>query len=67
MPSDVGARFPFEHGAIVASLVETCKLNSVEPHAYLTDVLTKITYGWPLSRIDDLPPWAYAKSLKAAA
>jgi len=27
--------------------VETCKLNGVEPHAYFTDVLTKIVQGWP--------------------
>lgn len=44
---------------VIASLIETCKLNSVEPHSYLTDVLTKIVQGWPASRIDDLLPWAY--------
>jgi hypothetical protein len=44
---------------VVASLIETCKLNGVEPQAYFTDVLAKITQGWPSSRIDDLLPWAY--------
>ena len=44
---------------VLASLIETCKLNDVEPHAYLTDVLTKIVQGWPASRLDDLLPWAY--------
>lgn len=44
---------------VVASLIETCKLNGVEPLAYLSDVLTKIAQGWPASRIDDLLPWAY--------
>lgn len=39
--SDGGA----EHWAVVASLVETCKLNDVDPLAYLTDVLTRIVNG----------------------
>ena len=39
--SDGGA----EHWAAIASLIETCKLNAVEPHAYLTDVMTRIVAG----------------------
>ena len=53
--SDGGA----EHWAVVASLIETCKLNAVDPHAYLTDVITKIVNGHPNSDIDELLPWAY--------
>jgi len=48
-----------EHWAVVASLIETCKLNSVDPHAYLADVVSKIVSGHPNSRIDELLPWAY--------
>lgn len=44
---------------VVASLIETCKLNGVEPFGYLNDVLSKIVQGWPASRLDDLLPWAY--------
>ncbi|MDX2289108.1 MAG: IS66 family transposase [Hyphomicrobiaceae bacterium] len=47
--------------AIIASLIENCKLNSVNPHAWLADTLTKLVYPWPASRIDDLMPWTYAK------
>jgi hypothetical protein len=46
---------------VVASLIETCKLTGVEPHAYLTDVLTKIACAWSNRRLDELLPWAYAK------
>ena len=53
--SDGGA----EHWAVIASLIETCKLNGVEPLAYLTDVITRIVNGHPNRRIDDLLPWAY--------
>ena len=52
--------------AIVASLIETCKLNAVHPHAWLTDTLTKLVNLWPASRIDELMPWAYAKPTSAA-
>ena len=48
-----------EHWAVIASLIETCKLMGVEPHAYLADVITKIVNGHPNSQIDDLLPWAY--------
>lgn len=47
--------------AIIASLIETAKLNGVNPHAWLADTLTKLVNRWPANRIDDLMPWAYAK------
>jgi transposase len=53
--SDGGA----EHWAVIASLIETCKLLGVEPHGYLTDVITRIVNGHPQARLDDLIPWAY--------
>ena len=62
--SDGGA----EHWAIIASLIETCKLNDVDPLAYLTDVLTRIVNGHPNSDIDKLLPWTYRQpDLKAVA
>jgi transposase len=49
-----------EHWAIAASLIETCKLNGVDPQTYIADVLAKIVNLHPNSQIDDLMPWAYA-------
>ena len=49
-----------EGWAMIASLLETCKLNAVDPLAWLTDVLTKLVNLWPASRIGELMPWAYA-------
>ena len=43
--------------AAIASLVETCKLNGVEPQRYLADTLTRLVQGWPQARIDELMPW----------
>jgi transposase len=58
-----------EHWAIIASLIETCKLTGVDPQTYLADVITRIVNGHPNSRIDELLPWAYvpASVLKAVA
>jgi len=43
--------------ATVSTLIETCKLNDVEPYAYLTDVLTRMVEGHPASKLDELLPW----------
>jgi hypothetical protein len=62
--SDGGAA----HWATIASLIETCKINDVNPLDYLTDVITRIVNGHPNSDIDQLLPWAYRKQeLKAVA
>jgi transposase len=50
-----------EGWAMIASLLETCKLNAVDPLAWTTDVLTKFVNRWPASRIGELMPWAYVK------
>lgn len=53
---DVGA----QNWAVLASLIETAKMNGVNPHAYLTDILTKIAQRHKQSQIKDLLPWNYA-------
>jgi len=56
--SDGGA----ESWAVIASLVESCKLNDVDPYAYLADTLAKIVDGHLAREIDELLPWAYVKA-----
>jgi transposase len=48
-----------EHWAVVASLIETCKLNAIDPEAYLGHTIRRIVQGHPQNRIDELLPWAY--------
>jgi len=43
--------------ATVSSVIETCKLNGVEPYAYLSDVLRRTVDGHPASMLDELLPW----------
>ncbi len=44
--------------AIVASLIETAKLNGIEPFAWLRDSLTLMINEHQLRRLDELLPWA---------
>jgi hypothetical protein len=46
---------------VIASLIETCKMNSVDPHAYLVNTLSAIVTGHKQSQINDLLPWNYIK------
>jgi len=55
--SDAAARF----WAIANSLVQTCKLNNVEPLAYLTDVLQRIVSGrTKVHELHTLLPWNWS-------
>lgn len=42
------------------TLIETAKLNDVDPKAWLADVLARIS-DHPASRIADLLPWNWAR------
>jgi hypothetical protein len=46
----------------IASLIETCKINGIEPFAYLSATLTAIANSYPQSHIDDLLPWNFKPS-----
>ncbi len=48
-----------ENWAVLASLIETCKLHGVNPETYLADVLTKLVANWPNARLGELTPWAW--------
>ena len=43
----------------IGSLIETCKMNGVEPYAWLKSTLEKIAAGHPQSRIHELLPWNF--------
>jgi transposase len=54
-----------ENWAAIASLVETCKLNAVDPQRYFAELLTRLVNGWPQARIDELMPWRCAETRTA--
>lgn len=41
-------------------MLQTAKMNGVDPLAWLQQTLERIAQGWTISRIDQLMPWNYA-------
>lgn len=50
-----------EAAALFYSLVGSCRLNGIDPEAYLTDVIERIG-SHPINRIDELLPWQWQAS-----
>ena len=46
-----------------ASLIGTCKLNGVNPQAYLTDTLSRIVDMHSMSFLNDLMPWNFTPAI----
>lgn len=59
MGSDAGG----ERAAALYSLVESAKLNGLDPEAYLREVLGRIAEH-PINRIDELLPWNLAATIE---
>jgi len=55
----VGSEGGGKSAAIAYTLVETAKLNGIDPQAWLTNVLGRIA-DHKITRIDELLPWRYA-------
>jgi transposase len=60
--SDAGGH----RAAAIYTLIETCKLNDVDPQAWLADVLTRLP-DYPASRITELLPWNWKAARLALA
>ncbi|RYE55679.1 MAG: transposase [Rhizobiaceae bacterium] len=54
----VGSTKGGDASALFYSLVETCRLNGVEPEAWFTDVIERLG-NHPINRIDELLPWRW--------
>jgi len=51
--SDTGG----ERAAAIYTIVQTAKLNDLNPEPYLLNTLTSIAEGHPINRVDELMPW----------
>lgn len=45
--------------ATLATLLHTCRMNSVDPLNWLSQTLTRIAQGWPVADIEALMPWNF--------
>src|ERR1700731_4717148 len=59
--SDLGG----ERAAIIYALIETCKLNNIDPQCYLQYVLERIA-DHPINRVEELLPWNVADKLNSS-
>ena len=59
--SDTGGN----RAAAIYSLIETCKLNTINPEAYLRDILARIP-DHKINRIDELLPWNWQAAQNVA-
>ena len=54
-------------GAVIYSLIQTCKLHNVEPYAYFRHVFATIRYAETDEQLIALLPFNYAKTTPPAA
>jgi len=55
-----------QRAAAMYGLIVTCKMNGVDPQAWLADVLARIA-GHPVHRLDELLPWNWRPQHRADA
>ncbi len=46
-----------DNWAVIATLIENCKLSGINPHTWLTEALTKLANGHPANGVAELMPW----------
>lgn len=52
-----GSKIGGERAAAIYSVIQTCKMNGINPQAYIADVIAKIANNWPASQWNELMPW----------
>jgi len=57
----VGSEGGGKSAAIAYTLIESAKLNGIDPQAWLTDILSRIA-DHKITRLDELLPWRYAQT-----
>lgn len=55
-----------QRAAILYTLIQTARLNNVDPQAWLADVLARIA-DHPATRLDELQPWNWQLRAPAIA
>jgi hypothetical protein len=59
--SDTGG----DRAAVFYTIIQSCRLNGVNPEAYLTDIIRRIDTH-PASRLDALLPWNWRQNSEDA-
>jgi len=46
-----------DNWAVIATLIENCKISGINPHTWLAETLTKLAEGHPANAVSELMPW----------
>jgi transposase len=46
-----------DNWAVIATLIENCKISDINPHAWLAETLSKLAAGHPANAVGELMPW----------
>jgi transposase len=57
----LGSEAGGERAAILYTVLETAKLNGLDPEAYLADVINRMASGHPINRLGELLPWNWQR------
>ncbi len=52
-----------DHWAVIATMIETCKLNDINPQIWLADTLTHLAGGHRATALDQLMPWNHTAAV----
>jgi transposase len=57
----LGSEAGGERAAILYTVLESAKLNGLDPEAYLADVIDRMARGHAVNRLDQLLPWNWQR------
>jgi hypothetical protein len=57
----LGSEAGGERAAILYTVLESAKLNGLDPEAYLADVVDRMARGHPINRLAELLPWNWQR------
>jgi transposase len=63
----LGSEAGGDRAALLYTVLESAKLNGLNPEAYLADVIDRMAKGHPINRLAELLPWNWGNATQALA
>jgi transposase len=63
----LGSEAGGDRAALLYTVLESAKLNRLDPEAYLADVIDRMAKGHPINRLAELLPWSWRNATQALA
>jgi hypothetical protein len=63
----LGSEAGGNRAALLYTVLESAKLNRLDPEAYLADVIDRMAKGHPINRLAELLPWSWRNATQALA